>query len=83
MADWYGLVENYAVDVNQIDSYDYSALILASLCGHLDIVEYLLENGAVLERDTFVGERCLYGALNDEIRNTLLRYGRCSLDNLC
>ena len=68
-------MEHYAVDVNRIDSYDYSALILASLCGHLEIVEYLLEHGAVLERDTFVGERCLYGALNDQIRNALLKNG--------
>ncbi len=42
----------------------------------MEIVEYLLEHGAVLERDTFVGERCLYGALNDQIRNILLKNGK-------
>ena len=34
----------------------------------------LLEQGAMCERDTFQGERCLYNALNDRIRNLLLSY---------
>lgn len=34
----------------------------------------LLEQGARCERDTFQGERCLYNALNDRIRNLLLSY---------
>lgn len=34
----------------------------------------LLESGALCERDTFQGERCLYNALNDRIRNLLLSY---------
>lgn len=34
----------------------------------------LLESGALCERDTFQGERCLYNALNDRIRNLLLQY---------
>lgn len=34
----------------------------------------LLEQGALCERDTFQGERCLYNALNDRIRNLLLSY---------
>ena len=34
----------------------------------------LLEQGALAERDTFQGERCLYNALNDRIRNLLLSY---------
>ncbi|ORY86959.1 hypothetical protein BCR37DRAFT_133767 [Protomyces lactucae-debilis] len=67
-------VENYNCNVNCVDKYDYSPLILASLCGHIHIVKYLLEHGAILERDTFDGARCLYGALNDEIRNLLLKY---------
>jgi ankyrin repeat/BTB/POZ domain-containing protein 1 len=46
----------------------------ASLCGHYEVVELLLENGALCERDTFAGERCLYNALNDRIRNLLLSY---------
>lgn len=34
----------------------------------------LLEQGGRCERDTFQGERCLYNALNDRIRNLLLSY---------
>lgn len=30
----------------------------ASLCGHYEVVQLLLESGALCERDTFQGERC-------------------------
>ena len=46
----------------------------ASLCGNFEVVQLLLETGALCERDTFQGERCLYNALNDRIRNLLLSY---------
>jgi ankyrin repeat and BTB/POZ domain-containing protein 1 len=46
----------------------------ASLCGHFELVQLLLESGALAERDTFQGERCIYNALNDRIRNLLLQY---------
>ncbi|TKX21467.1 BTB/POZ domain-containing protein 20 [Elsinoe australis] len=62
------------VNLNGSDSYNYSPLILASLCGHYEVVQHLLENGARCDRDTFQGERCLYNALNDRIRNLLLSY---------
>ncbi|WBW73178.1 BTB/POZ family substrate adaptor for cullin 3 ubiquitin ligase Btb3 [Schizosaccharomyces osmophilus] len=68
------MIENYNVPINQVDIFDYSPLVLASLCGHEEVVKYLLENGAICERDTFQGERCLYGALNDRIRKMLLSY---------
>jgi hypothetical protein len=42
----------------------------------------LLENGALCERDTFQGERCLYNALNDRIRNLLLSYDYAKSTNL-
>src|ERR1700761_8446006 len=45
----------------------------ASLCGHYEVVQLLLESGALCERDTFQGERCLYNALNNRIRNLLLQ----------
>ncbi|AOW03862.1 hypothetical protein B0I72DRAFT_141085 [Yarrowia lipolytica] len=64
----------FGVNVNQIDEFDYSPLILASLCGHYEVVEYLLNNGAKCDRDTFQGERCLYGALTDSIRQLLLKF---------
>lgn len=62
------------VNTNARDEYDYTPLILASLCGHFELVRMLLEQGARCERDTFQGERCLYNALNDRIRNLLLSY---------
>ncbi|KAI3404778.2 hypothetical protein KGF56_002408 [Candida oxycetoniae] len=62
------------LDVNQVDEYDYSPLILSSLCGHIKIVELLLKRGAVCDRDTFQGARCIYGALTDEIRDLLVSF---------
>ncbi|KAI1494018.1 BTB/POZ domain-containing protein [Biscogniauxia mediterranea] len=62
------------VNLNGKDRFDYTPLIIASLCGHYELVELLLESGALAERDTFQGERCIYNALNNKIRNLLLQY---------
>ncbi|KAJ9254286.1 hypothetical protein DTO195F2_6651 [Paecilomyces variotii] len=62
------------VNINARDQFDYTPLILASLCGHYEVAQLLLDSGALCERDTFQGERCLYNALNDRIRNLLLEY---------
>ncbi|CAH0022874.1 unnamed protein product [Clonostachys rhizophaga] len=65
---------NLGVNINGKDKFDYTPLIIASLCGHYELVQLLLEAGALAERDTFQGERCIYNALNDRIRNLLLKY---------
>ncbi|MGH0170514.1 UNVERIFIED_CONTAM: hypothetical protein FKN15_075826, partial [Acipenser sinensis] len=46
----------------------------ACLCGHEELVQYLLGNGAKCEANTFDRERCLYGALSDTIRRLLKEY---------
>ncbi|KAH3893018.1 hypothetical protein DPMN_017156 [Dreissena polymorpha] len=53
-------------------------LYYACLCGHEELVKYLLENGARCEANTFDGERCLYGALTDSIKKLLLSYNMVS-----
>ncbi|ODV93373.1 hypothetical protein PACTADRAFT_51971 [Pachysolen tannophilus NRRL Y-2460] len=69
------MIISTGINVNQMDEWNYSPLILASLCGHEDIVKLLLNRGnATCDRDTFEGQRCIYGALNDNIKNILLGF---------
>ncbi|KAL8620406.1 hypothetical protein ACOMHN_055487 [Nucella lapillus] len=68
------LVEEKEMDINVRDKWDSTPLYYACLCGHRQIVQYLLEHGAKCEANTFDGERCVYGALTDEIRNLLRGY---------
>ncbi|KAK3102998.1 hypothetical protein FSP39_015652 [Pinctada imbricata] len=68
------LVEQKEVDLNLRDKWDSTPLYYACLCGHEELVAYMLKNGARCEANTFDGERCLYGALNNEIRNLLKSY---------
>ncbi|KAK4025082.1 ankyrin repeat and BTB/POZ domain-containing protein 1 [Daphnia magna] len=68
------LVEHKEVDLNVRDRWDSTPLYYACLCGHVELAEYLLDNGAQCEAQTFDGERILYGALTNEIRNKLKNY---------
>ncbi|XP_043563534.1 ankyrin repeat and BTB/POZ domain-containing protein 1 isoform X2 [Chiloscyllium plagiosum] len=68
------LVEQRDVELNVKDKWDSTPLYYACLCGHEELVQYLLANGAKCEANTFDGERCLYGALNDSIRRLLKDY---------
>lgn len=71
-------VEVEGRDVNA-RSFDASPLFYACLCGHQDVVEYLLSQGAICDENTFDGERCAYGALTDAIRLLLKQYQvRCA-----
>lgn len=67
-------VEQKEIELNVRDKWDSTPLYYACLCGHFDLVQYMLENGARCEANTFDGERCLYGALNPQIRNLLRTY---------
>jgi ankyrin repeat/BTB/POZ domain-containing protein 1 len=68
------LLEFKDVDLNCRDRWDSTPLYYACLCGHEQLVQFLLINGAHCEANTFDGERCLYAALNDNIRGLLKDY---------
>jgi ankyrin repeat/BTB/POZ domain-containing protein 1 len=65
------LVEQLDVDVNERDIHDSSPLFYACLCGHVDIVKFLIDCGSRLIPGLFETERCFYGALTSEIRKIL------------
>lgn len=44
------------------------------MCGHYELVELLLESGALADPESFERERAVYNALNNKIRNLLLSY---------
>jgi hypothetical protein len=56
--------------------FDASPLFYASLCGHVEVVRFLLESGSCCAEETFDGDRAMYGALNDQIRALLRRYAQ-------
>ena len=68
------LTEEKEVNLNVRDKWDSTPLYYACLCGHPDVVSYLLENGARCEASTFDGERCIYGALTNQIKKMLVNY---------
>ncbi|KAM6977066.1 ankyrin repeat and BTB/POZ domain-containing protein 1 [Aplochiton taeniatus] len=68
------LVEQRDVNLNVRDKWDSTPLYYACLCGHEELVQFLLANGAKCEANTFDGERCMYGSLSDSIRRLLKEY---------
>ena len=46
---------NAGANINGSDRFDYTPLMLASLCGHYEVAQLLLESGSLCERDTFQG----------------------------
>jgi len=69
------LIEECNAQVNAYDQWQSTPLFYASLCGHVAVLRLLLKAGARCERGTFDGERVLYAALNDKVRNILLSEG--------
>ena len=68
------LVEKKEVNLNVRDVWDSTPLYYACLCGHHELVKYLLSEGARCDASTFDGERCIYGCLNREIKATLEQF---------
>lgn len=68
------LVEHRDVELNVRDKWDSTPLYYACLCGHEEVVQYLLASGAKCEANTFEGERCMYGSLSDTIQRLLKEY---------
>lgn len=56
--------------------FDATPLYYACMAGHFEVCQYLLQQGASCAEDTFDGDRCLYGALNDKIRALLREYSQ-------
>ena len=68
------MTEEKEISLNVRDKWDSTPLYYACLCGHAEVVQFLLENGARCDASTFDGERCIYGALTDAIRKTLVNF---------
>jgi len=69
------LVEVEGQDINAVDEFDSVPLFYACLAGHMDVVRYLLQQGARCDAKTFVGERCFLAALTREVRHELRTAG--------
>ena len=58
-------------DIDATDDWDNSPLYLAALCGHHDLLNFLLSNGAAFDPASHDGQRAIYGALTLPIKLTL------------
>ncbi|XP_067651154.1 ankyrin repeat and BTB/POZ domain-containing protein 1-like [Haliotis asinina] len=68
------LVEENNVNLNITDDWDNPPLYLACLCGHIQVVEYLLQQGARYDATSIDGQRCFLSSLNQGIRDILRQY---------
>ncbi|KAL7325942.1 hypothetical protein PS15p_208355 [Mucor circinelloides] len=59
------LVQKYHVDVNAMKRGDWTPVMIAALKGNLDIVKFLTESGALLNRHTKDGRTALYLAVQE------------------
>ena len=59
---------NKGVDVNQMDKHQGSALMYASIGGHLEIIKLLLNHKANIQRD---GNNCLTLAKKNNYKNVV------------
>ncbi|MHC4536781.1 MAG: ankyrin repeat domain-containing protein, partial [Planctomycetota bacterium] len=50
------IIDRNSLQVNVQDKMDYTPLHLASGKGHIEIVEFLLNHGAVTESENFIGD---------------------------
>lgn len=66
------ILNDTGADINCKDQWDSTPLYYACLCGHIEIVQLLMSHGAKCSPATFEGERCLYGALTNEIKDLLV-----------
>ena len=65
------LVEVEEVNVNMKDAFDALPIYFCCLCGHQDVLEYLLDHGARLDDGTFEAHRCYYASLTEGIQKVL------------
>ncbi|XP_021342480.1 ankyrin repeat and BTB/POZ domain-containing protein 1-like [Mizuhopecten yessoensis] len=70
--DYY--VKKVGIDVNITDPWDNCPLYLACLCGHLEMVKYLLKKGAKYDSENIEGQRCFLSSLTMNIREALREY---------
>ncbi|XP_077977188.1 ankyrin repeat and BTB/POZ domain-containing protein 1-like [Glandiceps talaboti] len=68
------LVEKKRINLYIRDIWNSTPLYYACLCGHVNVVEYLLSRGAKCQMETFDFERCWHGALNARTRDVLRFY---------
>ncbi|XP_046361303.1 ankyrin repeat and BTB/POZ domain-containing protein 1-like [Haliotis rufescens] len=68
------LVNKDGVNLNITDEWGNPPLYLACLCGHIHVVEYLLQQGARYDASSIDGQRCFLSSLNQRIRDVLRQY---------